>query len=151
MKLVVVSGDDYYTTTKQPLYIMWDLGTTFPVTEKDYFGYEGSTSDRYYVNTLFNNGFTFRLGTGDYSSSWFLTPLNYFESTFDWKLAQTTAIFKAYTEANKLDYTLEAGDKVPPFRQPGTLTPTNYTTIDLNKYAYVLLNLKARLNIHTKG
>lgn len=131
----------YQGNDKYSIYNLYSLGNNFPINESgDYTGIPDFNPDNFAVKNLFNNGFPLKVGYGDFASSWFYTPLYYFQSNFDWILANTTTVFKTYDKDNNLIFDITSGDIVPPFRNNSPLV--SYTLVDLNDYEYVILSLK---------
>ena len=92
--------------------------------------------DIFYAYDVGHNNLPYEPYSGIYS------PAYYFESNVDLYFPVN---LKVYDSNNKIIKDYKIGDLIPPLYEDGydvNATPSNYTTVDLDKYDYVILNLK---------
>lgn len=173
LDLVVSSVNDIYSQNDVAtsgfrntihLYNFYNLGNYLGITSLktdqytvDYcYGQSGYNPGQFCPSVLFSN-FPMRVGTGDFATTWFYMPLNYYASNYDYTLKNITTHFTAYDKDKKVIFEdLTSGDIVPPLKE--FPKPINYTEVNLDDYPYVILYPKnynqtdnLEVNLKVKG
>jgi len=125
----------YDRTNSDAVNMMFNLtGTGFYIINDTVWS-DGNFYDRKYYNPF--NSVPFKSNS---NGSFYLPTLS-FESSFDKKITGTTDVWKIYDSDSNLIGEYDAGDSYPTVIQPNELE-SNYTTVSLDSYEYVILNLK---------
>lgn len=173
LDLVVSSVNDIYSQDDNPnssfrntihFYNFYNLGNYLGISSlstgqysPNYcYGIRGNNPGQFCPVNLFSN-FPLKVGTGDFATTWFYLPLNYYASNYDYTLKNVTTHFTAYDKDKKVVFQdLTAGDVVPPLKE--FPKPVNYTEVNLDNYPYVILYPKnynstenVEVNMKVKG